>query len=96
MLEPQEIERAIRQALAPEHVEVVDTTGTRDHFEAVVVASAFDGRSRVQQHQLVYQALGDHMRQRIHALALRTLTPAQWRSSPAGARAAGGSHVGEG
>jgi stress-induced morphogen len=75
----EEIEKRIEEALAPVHVDVVDQTGTGDHFHALVVSSAFEGKTRVQQHQLVYAALGDHMRERIHALALRTLTPEQWR-----------------
>ncbi len=47
------------------------------HFEARIVSGAFEGRSRVQRHQLVYAALGDHMREAIHALSLRTLTPGE-------------------
>jgi acid stress-induced BolA-like protein IbaG/YrbA len=47
------------------------------HFDAVIVSSAFDGKSRVQRHQLVYAALGDHMREAIHALSFKTLTPAE-------------------
>jgi acid stress-induced BolA-like protein IbaG/YrbA len=43
------------------------------------VSAAFDGKSRVQRHQLVYGALGDRMRQEIHALSMRTLTPGEWR-----------------
>jgi acid stress-induced BolA-like protein IbaG/YrbA len=48
------------------------------HFEATIVASAFDGKSRVARHQLVYAALGDHMREAIHALSFKTLTPAEF------------------
>jgi stress-induced morphogen len=53
-------------------VRVEDTTGTSDHFEAHVAAREFAGRSRVEQHQMVYRALGDAMKQEIHALALKT------------------------
>ena len=49
-----------------------------DHFEMRVVSPAFTGKSKVAQHQMVYQALGEHMRSRIHALALKTYTPEQW------------------
>jgi stress-induced morphogen len=56
-------------------VEVTDLTGTHDHFEAVVVAPAFGGRSRVEQHRLVYAALGELMNGEIHALALTTRVP---------------------
>lgn len=60
---------------------VVDDVGDREHFTAKVVSSAFVGRNLVQQHQLVYGALGDHMRSDIHALALRTYTPDKWPHS---------------
>lgn len=53
-------------------VEVTDLTGTQDHFQALVVASAFQGKSRVEQHRLVYAALGELMDKQIHALALTT------------------------
>jgi acid stress-induced BolA-like protein IbaG/YrbA len=78
MMPAEEIRTLIEQALDGARVEVRDATGSGDHFEAIVVAGAFEGKTRVQQHQLVYAALGDRMRQRIHALALKTLTPAEW------------------
>jgi acid stress-induced BolA-like protein IbaG/YrbA len=52
--------------------------GEGDHFEAVVISRQFTGRTMVQQHRLVYAALGDRMGSEIHALALRTLTPEAW------------------
>ena len=55
--------------------------GEGDHFEAVVVSRQFAGRTMVQQHRLVYAALGDRMGGEIHALALRTLTPEDWQGS---------------
>lgn len=57
---------------------VNDDAGDGEHFSAEVTSSAFAGKSLVQQHQLVYRALGDHMRSDIHALALRTYAPDQW------------------
>ena len=51
--------------------------GEGDHFEATVVSAAFEGKTMVQQHQLVYAALGDLMQGAVHALALRTFTPEQ-------------------
>jgi acid stress-induced BolA-like protein IbaG/YrbA len=56
----------------------VTVKGDGDHFEAIVVSEAFEGRSMVQQHQMVYGTLGDRMGGEIHALALRTYTPADW------------------
>jgi acid stress-induced BolA-like protein IbaG/YrbA len=72
---PEYIESAIRAGLACEHVEVV---GDGQHFQAVIVSDAFAGLNKVRQHQLVYGALGDRMREEIHALSMQTLTPAQW------------------
>ena len=67
---------AIRERLASAFpgalIEVRDTTGTDDHFDARVVSSAFAGRRQVERHRLVYAALGDLMRQQIHALSLTT------------------------
>ena len=53
-------------------IEVTDLTGTQDHFQALVVTPAFDGKSRVEQHKMVYAALGELMDGAIHALALTT------------------------
>jgi len=72
MITPQEIERYIGQGLKCDRVRV---TGDGQHFEALVVSEAFRGKSRVQRHQLVYAALGERMREEIHALSMRTLTP---------------------
>jgi acid stress-induced BolA-like protein IbaG/YrbA len=57
----------------------VTVQGDGDHFEATVVSADFEGKSMVQQHQIVYGALGDLMQGEVHALALRTLTPEQWK-----------------
>jgi stress-induced morphogen len=56
-------------------VDVTDLTGTADHFQAVVVAREFQGKSRIEQHKMVYAALGDLMAGPIHALALKTQAP---------------------
>jgi acid stress-induced BolA-like protein IbaG/YrbA len=75
MVEPGSIEASIRNAIDCVHCEV---KGDGAHFEAVIVSRAFAGLSRVRQHQLVYQALGDRMREEIHALSMRTLSPEEW------------------
>ena len=72
MVTPESIKSGIEAGLACESVEV---TGDGQHFQAVVVSPAFAGKSRVQRHQLVYKALGDRMREEIHALSMQTLTP---------------------
>ena len=74
-----EVRSTIMNGLACDHVEVLGDDG--QHFEAVVVSPLFAGKTRVQQHQQVYQALGDRMRSEIHALSLQTLTPEAWAKS---------------
>lgn len=58
----------------------VEVQGDGQHFEAIIVSASFAGKSRVAQHQLVYRALGDRMRDEIHALSMQTFTPEQWAS----------------
>lgn len=77
---PDDVRRYIAQGLACEHLEV---SGDGTHFEALIVSAAFEGRSRVQRHQLVYAALGERMRSEVHALSMKTLTPQEWQSRPA-------------
>lgn len=79
-MDPNELQRIIEAGLPGAMVEVLDTTGGGDHFEALVVSESFDGKGLVERHQLVYKALGDAMRARVHALSLKTLTPAQYQS----------------
>ena len=71
-----EIERLIKQALPDATVTIEDLRGDGDHFAAHVVSAAFKGKTRVQQHQLVYQALRGRMGGELHALALQTAVPA--------------------
>lgn len=78
MVTPESVKQGIGSGLQCDHLQV---EGDGQHFEAVIVSSAFAGKSRVQRHQLVYAALGDRMRQEIHALSMRTLTPSEWDAS---------------
>ncbi|MFI4988643.1 MAG: BolA family protein [Alphaproteobacteria bacterium] len=71
-----EIERLIKEALPDATVTIEDLRGDGDHFAAHVVSAAFKGKTRVQQHQLVYQALRGRMGNELHALALQTTAPA--------------------
>ena len=75
MVTPDAIRASIEGGLECRHVEV---RGDGHHFEALVVSPRFEGLSRVRRHQLVYGALGDRMRDEIHALSMSTLTPAEW------------------
>ncbi|CAN5325561.1 BolA family transcriptional regulator [soil metagenome] len=77
MIAPAKLRDILLVGLPGATVEVTDTTGTQDHFQAVVIAPQFAGKSRVEQHQLVYSVLGDRMKQEIHALALTTREPAK-------------------
>jgi stress-induced morphogen len=70
-----DIERFIREALPDAKVEIRDLAGDGDHYAANVVSAAFKGKSRVQQHQMVYAALKGRMGGELHALALQTSTP---------------------
>jgi acid stress-induced BolA-like protein IbaG/YrbA len=78
MVTPDSIKRNIEEKLPCERVEV---DGDGHHFEALIVSTAFQGKTPVQRHQLVYAALGDRMREEIHALSMRTLTPEQWQAN---------------
>ena len=70
-----DIERMIKEALPDATVEIKDLAGDGDHYAATVVSEAFRGKSRVQQHQIVYAALKGEMCGALHALALQTGVP---------------------
>ena len=91
-----EIEQRLQETLDAVHVEVEDESrlhaghgATGGHYRAVVVSERFAGLSRVAAQRLVYAALGEWMDGPIHAFAVRTFTPAQWRAGTAGGRARG-------
>ena len=75
MTTPESIKSAIESGVACDQVEV---GGDGRHFQALIVSEAFEGLTKVRRHQLVYGALGDRMREEIHALSMTTLTPAEW------------------
>ena len=75
MVTPEAIQTYIREKLDCEHLAI---EGDGAHFQAIIVSDAFTGKSRVQRHQIVYGALGDRMREEIHALSMQTLTPTEW------------------
>jgi stress-induced morphogen len=74
-MEASEIERLIRTALPDAQITIEDLRGDGNHYAALVVSAAFKNKSRVQQHQMVYQALQGQMGTRLHALALQTAIP---------------------
>ena len=73
MATPEDMNEWIEQNLAESEVEI---SGDGRHFDAVIVCPGFAGKTRIQQHQMVYAVLGDRMRSDIHALSMRTMTPA--------------------
>lgn len=73
---PEQIKGYIQENLPCEHIELV---GDGQHFEAVIVSEAFEGKRLIARHQLVYEALGDRMKAEIHALSMKTLTPAEYQ-----------------
>jgi stress-induced morphogen len=75
---PDSVRRMLLQALPDADIELVDLTGGEDHYQARIVSEAFEGKTLIEQHQLVYRALGDAMHGPIHALALKTYTPEAW------------------
>lgn len=81
MVTPQDIKQWIESGLPGSTVEI---DGDGHHFEAVIVSPAFAGKTMVEQHQLVYGALGERMKADIHALSMRTLTPEEWERARGG------------
>jgi stress-induced morphogen len=74
-MDPSEIERLIKTKFPDAKIEIKDLAGDGDHYAARVESQAFKGKSRVQQHQMIYDALGGRMGGVLHALALTTVTP---------------------
>lgn len=74
---PQQIQDYIAAGLECSHLEV---SGDGQHFQAVIVCAAFAGKRPIQRHQMVYAVLGDRMREEIHALSMKTLTPEEYQA----------------
>jgi acid stress-induced BolA-like protein IbaG/YrbA len=83
---PQDVSAFIAAGLPCTHVQV---DGDGRHFFATIVSAEFEGLARVRRHQKVYAALGDRMREQIHALSMKTMTPAEYAASPEGAAVPG-------
>lgn len=73
-VDPQHLKELVSKAIPDAEVRVNLYAGN-DHFEMEVISPSFAGKSRIAQHQMVYAALGEHMREAVHALALKTRTP---------------------
>jgi len=84
MIEPELVIARLQKSFGDaEKLDLKDLTGTKDHYEALIVSQAFIGKSRIEQHQLVYEALGELMAGPVHALALQTYTPDAWKKKNA-------------
>ena len=75
-----EIELLIKAGIKDASVFVHDTTGGGDHFSAIVISDAFIGKNLIEQHKLVYAAVGDLLTNQVHALQLKTYTKERWKS----------------
>lgn len=78
MMPIEELRGLIEQAFPGDDVRLTSPMGDDNHFQCVIVSERFAGRTPVERHQMVYAALGDAMREAVHALALKTYTPEQW------------------
>ena len=79
MITPEEIKSTLEKALPGSTIEMQDLTGGGDHWQLFIVSQAFEGKGLIEQHRMVNDALKEEMAdKRIHALALKTYTPAQW------------------
>ena len=76
-MDPKDIQTMIESGMPVVNINV---EGDGTHFEEVIVSEEFDGKTLLERHQLVYKVLGDAMKDRIHALSLKTYTPEQWSS----------------
>lgn len=95
MMEPADLKRLIEEGVPQSRADVRDLTGTKDHYEVVVVSPAFEGLPLVKRHQMVYGAVGTRMTREVHALSMQTLTPREWEQRAAGhclEQGKGGSH----
>ena len=67
-----QVQSLIQKVIKDSTVEVIDTTGTSDHFSVIVVRDSFEGLSLIEQHQMVYKSVGNYMTKEIHALEIKT------------------------
>jgi stress-induced morphogen len=74
-MKPSDIVDLIQAVLPDARIKLRDMLGDRDHYEIEVISKAFQGKTRIQQHQMIYQALGEHMGGELHALSIHTHVP---------------------
>ena len=84
MMPIEELNAMLEGAFPGDEIRLSSPMEDNNHFQLVVVSPKFDGKTMVEQHQMVYQAIGDSMREAVHALALKTYTPDQWARTGGG------------
>ena len=80
-MEASKVKELIIAGLTYPYVEIADTTGTGDHFSAVIISDDFNDLSLIKQHQLVYKSLGNYLTNEIHALQLKTYSKSAWEKT---------------
>jgi len=79
-----QLRETLEEAFQGDTIKLDSPMNDDNHFQCVIVSSRFQGKTMVERHQLVYQALGDAMKEAVHAFALKTYTPEQWENLPGG------------
>ncbi len=82
MMPIEDLRGMLESAFQGDQVHLESPMGDNNHFQCVIVSSKFQGKTMVERHQMVYQALGDAMAEAVHAFALKTYTPDQWENLP--------------
>ncbi|MEC7854432.1 MAG: BolA/IbaG family iron-sulfur metabolism protein [Candidatus Neomarinimicrobiota bacterium] len=83
-MDADKVRELIQSGIPNSTAEVIDTTGTNDHFSAVIISNSFEGLSLIEQHQMVYKSVGAHMTNEIHALEIKTFSEKKWKEKSRG------------
>ena len=78
MMPIEELQALLENSFGGDQIELSSPMGDNNHFQLILVSEKFEGKSMVEQHQMVYQAMGDAMHEAVHAMAMKTYTPRQW------------------
>jgi stress-induced morphogen len=78
MISPQDLHALLQAGFPDAEIRLTDLTGTQDHYEASLVSDVFEGKPLLEQHRLVYAALGEAMKEKVHAFSFKTYTKAAW------------------
>lgn len=84
MMPIDDLQGLLENAFNGDQIQLTSPMGDNNHFQCLIVSNRFEGKTMVERHQLVYQALGDAMAEAVHAFALKTYTPSQWEKLSGG------------